>query len=81
MAERKISMPIYEYQCSQCGAEFEKLVRRQNETVLCPQCQCPELTRLPSLFGFSSGGEFTSSAPSEDSCGSCSHTHCSTCGK
>ena len=31
-------MPIYEYQCSECGHEFEKLVRFSDPQVNSPQC-------------------------------------------
>ena len=41
-------MPIYEYRCSKCSHEFEKLVRN-NETPVCPQCQAAEVEKLLSL--------------------------------
>lgn len=31
-------MPILEYKCSACGKEFEELVKRCDEEVLCPDC-------------------------------------------
>lgn len=31
-------MPIYDYHCSACGADFETLVR-SGDTPACPQCQ------------------------------------------
>lgn len=33
-------MPIYEYRCSDCGVQFEKLVRRMGgePTLPCPEC-------------------------------------------
>ena len=31
-------MPIYEYHCQDCGSDFEKLVRKTGDAVLCPAC-------------------------------------------
>ncbi len=33
-------MPIYEYKCLECGTDFEKLVRRAEDTrqIQCPVC-------------------------------------------
>jgi putative FmdB family regulatory protein len=41
-------MPIYDYRCTGCGAQFEQLVRGE-EQVMCPRCSSPELDRLLSL--------------------------------
>jgi putative FmdB family regulatory protein len=41
-------MPIYDYRCSACGAEFERLVRADTQ-VACPECQGRKLERLMSL--------------------------------
>ncbi|HQR53089.1 MAG TPA: zinc ribbon domain-containing protein [Burkholderiales bacterium] len=66
-------MPIYEYACSKCGHEFEKLVR--NGTVPdCPSCHSTELEKKLSVFsahGSSTGGGHvhTHAGP----CGSCGH--------
>jgi putative FmdB family regulatory protein len=43
-----VDMPLYEYQCSHCRAEFELLVRGQEE-LACPHCQSPKLTKLLSV--------------------------------
>ncbi len=34
-------MPIYEYQCDECGKSFEKFVRfsEADQTQVCPKCQ------------------------------------------
>jgi putative FmdB family regulatory protein len=46
-------MPIYEYECRQCGEQFEALVLK--ETVAsCPACQSPDLEQLISGFAVSS---------------------------
>lgn len=41
--------PIFEFSCGDCGHEFEYWVRRQEDEVLCPDCQGPRLERLVSL--------------------------------
>jgi putative FmdB family regulatory protein len=42
-------MPIYEYRCRQCEAEFEKLVG-SDTAVACPHCDSAQVTRRLSLF-------------------------------
>jgi len=41
-------MPIYEYSCTKCGHEFEKLVRG-GPTPACESCGAAEVERLLSL--------------------------------
>jgi putative FmdB family regulatory protein len=41
------TMPIYDYQCQSCQAEFEQLVR-PSSTPTCPQCGSLALQRLVS---------------------------------
>ena len=45
-------MPIYEYNCQNCGKRFEKLVRSTNgaEQVVCPGCQSESVERQFSVF-------------------------------
>jgi len=44
-------MPIYEYQCRQCGHQFELLLRPPSKTTeACPACGGLELERLLSGF-------------------------------
>ncbi len=72
-------MPIYEYRCSHCEHEFEKLVFNVSEKIDCPKCKSKKVSRKMSAFAFSSGGKFKSTAAS--SCGSCSSSSCSGCSK
>jgi len=46
-------MPIYEYQCQQCGNQHEVL-QKVNEAELtdCPECHTPHLKKLISAAGF-----------------------------
>jgi putative FmdB family regulatory protein len=42
-------MPIFEYRCTGCAAEFEKLVRG-SETPACPSCHSQALEKKLSVF-------------------------------
>jgi len=70
-------MPIFEYQCDDCGNKFEKLVRRSAEAnaVRCPSCGTDHLTTQYSTFA-----AHAHSAPSAASCaqpsGGCGATAC-----
>lgn len=48
-------MPLYEYECKQCGQQFEVLVLpgRENRSA-CASCGSTELTQLLSSFAVSS---------------------------
>ncbi|MCB2230401.1 zinc ribbon domain-containing protein [bacterium] len=48
-------MPIFEYQCADCGAIFEELVPNSEAKVTCPKCQSSETKKLFSMFASSSG--------------------------
>ncbi len=43
-------MPIYEFECSKCGARFEELVPA-GQTAPCPQCRSSEVKRRYSPIG------------------------------
>ena len=42
-------MPIYGFQCDNCGKEFQTLVS-STETASCPSCESTKLSRLLSLI-------------------------------
>lgn len=42
-------MPIFEYQCTSCGNEFEQLVLSSSPPPECPSCHSPELNKRMSL--------------------------------
>ncbi len=52
-------MPIYEYRCKACGAQFEdiKLSSEDVETGVCPKCGKPEGERVMSVFATGGGGK------------------------
>ena len=60
-------MPIFEYLCDDCGTKFEKLVRRMDEKILCPQCGESHLTTQFSTFSAHANGKSTE-APSFGGC-------------
>jgi putative FmdB family regulatory protein len=46
-------MPLYEFECGECGAQFERLVRG-SESVACPACNSVRVERLLSMFAVNS---------------------------
>ena len=66
-------MPIFEYQCEDCGAEFELLVR-SDTALVCPVCESTSLEKQLSVFATEKSG--AASAPAMDCgapCGTCGH--------
>ena len=47
-------MPVYEYECRQCGHRFEYLVLRTSPAAACPACRQSDLKQLISLCAVSS---------------------------
>jgi putative FmdB family regulatory protein len=47
-------MPIYEYECRQCGHRFEYLALPSSPAAECPACRKTDLEQLISLCGMSS---------------------------
>ena len=39
-------MPIYEFRCQQCGAEFEELVKAGGKAGVCPTCGSERVERV-----------------------------------
>jgi len=72
-------MPIYEYRCNACKAEFEKLVYGSNPDVTCEKCGSNKTEKLLSRFGMGKSSTGTSSGSSGSSCGGCSSSSCSGC--
>jgi putative FmdB family regulatory protein len=73
-------MPIYEYTCADCDAEFEELVFCSSLEMICPGCGGRHTAKRLSTFAFKSSGRFVSGAKSGcDSC-NCGPGSCSGCG-
>jgi putative FmdB family regulatory protein len=75
-------MPIYDYQCAECGAEFEQLVRG-GAKVACPACAATKVERRMSVTarpasGSARGPDLSRLGPPPGGCcgGGCSsHSH------
>jgi putative FmdB family regulatory protein len=66
-------MPIYEFQCSDCGKPFEKLVRSSSAVaeIECPTCGSHTVQKKMSSFaikGGSSGFSLAGGSSSGDGC-------------
>jgi len=72
-------MPIYEYVCDNCGAEYERIVLKAGTEVTCPKCESAKNTIQLSVFAAhgngakASGGSSSgsSSGPSSSGGGCC----------
>ena len=51
-------MPVYEYQCLECGEKFDKLVRSMSSSpeIECPKCGGRKVKKLLSVFGVQTSG-------------------------
>jgi putative FmdB family regulatory protein len=60
-------MPVYDYQCSDCGITYDVLhkVREIKEDIVCPDCNSTTHVRLISAPGFSMNGSSAGSYVSE----------------
>ena len=56
-------MPIYEYRCRGCSADFEKYVPGAATKVACPTCASGDIMRKLSVFGLRSDGGVVASMP------------------
>jgi putative FmdB family regulatory protein len=74
-------MPIYEYQCQDCGAEFEELTAASapHAAVTCRGCASRRVTRLLSAFAVHAGAQ--ARAPEAGPCGACGAAQRGMCGE
>jgi len=75
-------MPIYEFHCEKCDADFEQLFRSMDgePKARCPRCGGARTHRKLSLFGMSvARGRGEAAAPSRSSCSSCTRSSCAGC--
>ena len=61
-------MPLFEYVCSDCGLQFEKIVPTSTTAVACKGCGSPKVEKQLSGFAVSGGS------------GESLHEGCGTCG-
>ncbi len=71
-------MPIFEFQCEECGEVFEELVFSEKEEVVCRKCQSPKVKKLISRVAFKCGAKFTGTS-SGGSCQGCKGGNCQSC--
>jgi len=64
-------MPIFEYRCQDCGAQFERIVTSSSGSVLCGKCESPNVNKLISVFAVAKGSHSTPAFDAEP---------CRTCG-
>lgn len=78
-------MPIYEYVCDKCGADFEELITKSSENPPCPDCGSNSTHKLISapVRNRSVKGADGSYAPvsSGGGCAGCSGGNCGSCGR
>ena len=78
-------MPIYEYVCQKCGAQFEEIMSSSaTECPPCPKCASGDTQKLMSACRSRTGGgptgARTASAPSSGGgCAGCSGGNCASC--
>lgn len=63
-------MPLFEYECRECGKHFEALVTEARRP-MCPSCKSENLEKLVSVFGVGGPGSGSSwSSSAKTNCGS-----------
>jgi putative FmdB family regulatory protein len=75
-------MPIYEYHCTACGTDFEKLVFGPHPEVACSACGSKKTDKRMSRFGMgrsSGNGAPAASSSAGSGCGGCSSSSCAGC--
>jgi putative FmdB family regulatory protein len=72
-------MPIYEYVCEDCKAQFEKIVINKQQEISCPKCASKKATIQLSVFAAAagSGGSSAPSGGSSSGGGGCCGGGCS----
>jgi putative FmdB family regulatory protein len=68
-------MPIYEYVCDDCGAEYERIVLNGSTKATCPKCASTQSTIQLSVFA-AHGGNGAKSSSGSSSSGSSSRGGC-----
>ena len=74
-------MPLYEYECLDCGALFDTLrvFKDADKPINCVHCESQHTKRLLSLFYAQSGGK--SVAGTNGGCAGCAGGSCASCGQ
>ena len=64
-------MPLYDFECRDCGHRFEELVARDYQGLKCPRCGSQQVARLMSRFSSRVSGGWTTPTSAASSGGSC----------
>ena len=77
-------MPIYEYACQKCGAQFEEIMSSSATACPpCPKCASADTKKLMSSCRAKTGpgqtGARTASSSSGGGCAGCSGGNCASC--
>jgi putative FmdB family regulatory protein len=59
-------MPIYEYQCDDCGERYERIVMSQRQAITCPKCASARNTVQLSVFAAPGNGSKSSGGTSPE---------------
>ncbi len=73
-------MPIFEYQCRECGAKFERIVGSSATSVTCRQCGSANVHQLLSVFAVA-GSSATTTTAEPGPCGACGAPRRGMCGE
>lgn len=73
-------MPIFEYRCQDCGAQFEKISYNSRTKILCKKCSSSRVEKLLSVFAVS-GASHEGSAFEPGPCGACGAPRRGMCGE
>jgi len=73
-------MPIFEYKCQDCGAQFERIITSSSAGVVCGKCESPNVDKLISVFAVAKSSH---SAPPFDAgpCRTCGARERGMCGE
>ncbi len=63
-------MPLFEYECRDCGHHFEFLTRA-DQSPACPTCASADLQKLLSVFAVNTTGASNGGAATRDAVGGC----------
>ncbi|MGC8539087.1 MAG: FmdB family zinc ribbon protein [Phycisphaerae bacterium] len=67
-------MPIYEFECKDCGKTFDHLapsMQSTNQKALCPQCQSKNTIRKVSVFAVANAQPSGAAMPGGEGGGGC----------
>jgi putative FmdB family regulatory protein len=64
-------MPIFEYRCQDCGAQFEKISYASNVKIVCKNCSSSRVEKLLSVFAVSGGSREGLPVEPAGPCGAC----------